>query len=55
MGVATLISQSVAQFPEVEETDLQLLIDLLCQEQKVKIINPKAKLQDRLICLVNKI
>ncbi|PMB51767.1 KAP family P-loop domain-containing protein [Fischerella thermalis CCMEE 5201] len=55
MGVATLIYQSVAQFPEVEETDLQLLIDLLCQEQKVKIINPKAKLQDRLICLVNKI
>ncbi|PLZ95952.1 KAP family P-loop domain-containing protein [Fischerella thermalis CCMEE 5268] len=55
MGVATLISQSVAQFPEVEETDLQLLMDLLCQEQKVKIINPKAKLQDRLICLVNKI
>lgn len=54
MGVATLISQSVAQFPEVEETDLQLLIDLLCQEQKVKIINPKAKLQDRLICFVNK-
>ncbi|WP_016865758.1 hypothetical protein [Fischerella muscicola] len=54
MGVATLISQSVAQFPEVEETDLQLLMELLCQEQKVKIINPKANLQDRLICFVNK-
>lgn len=54
MGVATLICQSVAQFPEVEETDLQLLIDSLCQEQKVKIINPKANLQDRLICFVNK-
>ncbi len=54
MGVATLISQSVAQFPEVEETDLQLLMDSLCQEQKVKIINPKANLQDRLICFVNK-
>ncbi|PMB16580.1 KAP family P-loop domain-containing protein [Fischerella thermalis CCMEE 5282] len=54
MGVATLICQSVAQFPEVEETDLQLLMDSLCQEQKVKIINPKVNLQDRLICFVNK-
>lgn len=54
MGVATLIGQSVAQFPEVEETDLQLLIDSLCQEQKVKIINPKANLQEQLICFVNK-
>ncbi|MBF2068274.1 ATP-binding protein, partial [Fischerella thermalis] len=54
MGVATLIYQTVAQFPEVEETDLQLLMDSLCQEQKVKIINPKANLQDRLICFVNK-
>ncbi|PLZ90088.1 ATP-binding protein [Fischerella thermalis] len=54
MGVATLICQTVAQFPEVEETDLQLLMDSLCQEQKVKIINPKANLQDRLICFVNK-
>lgn len=54
MGVATLIGQSVAQFPEVEETDLQLLMDSLCQEQKVKIINPKANLQERLIYFVNK-
>lgn len=54
MGVLTLISQSVNQFTYVNETEIQYLIDLLCQERKVKIINPKAKLQDRLICLLNK-
>ncbi|MEA5530978.1 ATP-binding protein [Dolichospermum sp. UHCC 0684] len=52
MGVPTLISQAVSQFPDVKETDIQYLIDLLCQEKKVKIMNPKAKLPDRLICLI---
>ncbi|MBW4597055.1 MAG: ATP-binding protein [Brasilonema angustatum HA4187-MV1] len=55
MGVLTLITQCVNQFPFVKETDVQLLIELLCQEQKVKIINPKAKLQDQLICFIAKI
>ena len=52
MGVPTLISQAVSQFPDVKETDIQYLIDLLCQEKKVKIMNPKAKLPDQLICLI---
>lgn len=52
MGVPTLISQAVSQFPDVKETDIQHLIDLLCQEKKVKIMNPKAKLPDQLICLI---
>ncbi|MFN6514941.1 MAG: ATP-binding protein [Nostoc sp. CreGUA01] len=52
MGVPTLISQGVSQFSYVEETETKHLIDLLCQEKKVKIINPKVKIQDQLICLV---
>ncbi|BAY36331.1 hypothetical protein NIES2111_06570 [Nostoc sp. NIES-2111] len=52
MGVKTLITNSAAQFPSVRQSDVQLLIELLCQEKKVKIINPKAKLQDQLICLL---
>jgi hypothetical protein len=52
MGVPTLISQSVSQFSDVQETETRHLIDLLCQEKKVRIINPKAKLQDQLICLI---
>ena len=52
MGVPTLISQAANQFSDTQETDIQHLIDLLCQEKKVKLINPKAKLPDQLICLV---
>ncbi|MBH8574258.1 ATP-binding protein [Nostocaceae cyanobacterium CENA369] len=52
MGVPTLIKQSAEQFPSVKESDVKLLIELLCQEKKVKLINPKDKLQDQLICLV---
>ncbi|MBH8564097.1 ATP-binding protein [Nostoc sp. CENA67] len=52
MGVPTLITQSSVQFPAVKETDVKLLIKLLCEEKKVKIINPKDKLQDQLICFI---
>ncbi|ARV58682.1 KAP family P-loop domain-containing protein [Nostocales cyanobacterium HT-58-2] len=52
MGVITLLTQSTSQFPFVKESEVQLLIELLCQEKKVKIINPKAKLQDQLICFI---
>jgi hypothetical protein len=52
MGVTTLITQSTSQFPLVKESEVLLLIELLCQEKKVKIINPKAKLQDQLICFI---
>jgi GTPase SAR1 family protein len=54
MGVPTLIFQATSQFSDVKETETQHLIDLLCQEKKVKIINPKSKLPDQLICLVTK-
>lgn len=49
MGLTTLISQTASQFADVQETEIKMLIDLLCQEKKAKIMNPKAKLQDQLI------
>ncbi|WP_224092093.1 ATP-binding protein [Nostoc sp. MS1] len=52
MGVPTLIKNVVDQFPNVQENDVQLLIELLCQEKKVKVINPKGNFQDKLICLI---
>jgi hypothetical protein len=51
MGVKTLVSQATRQYPDVKETDIQHLINLLCQEKKVKILNPKAQFSDQLICL----
>jgi hypothetical protein len=51
MGFPTLISNCMAEFSDVSETDIGLLIEDLYQAKKVKIINQKAKLQDRLILL----
>lgn len=52
MGVATLISQAVSQFPDVKETEIRSLIEQLYQEKKVKTVNPEAKLSEQLICLI---
>ncbi|MEM6403931.1 MAG: ATP-binding protein, partial [Cyanobacteria bacterium P01_D01_bin.116] len=52
MGILTLISQCIAEFTDVSESDVKLLIQSLCDERKVKIMNSKAKLEDQLICLV---
>ncbi|WP_017317342.1 ATP-binding protein [Mastigocladopsis repens] len=54
MGVMTLIKEINAQFTLVKDSEIKQLIQELCQEQKVKIFDPKAKLQDQLICLVTK-
>jgi Cdc6-like AAA superfamily ATPase len=52
MGVPALIREAGHQFSNVKETDIQYLIDLLCQEKRVKLINSKAKLQDQVISLI---
>ncbi|BAY81943.1 hypothetical protein NIES267_14210 [Calothrix parasitica NIES-267] len=52
MGVPTLINQCVSQFSDAEEDDIKSLIQGLCEQGIVKIIDPKAKLEDQLICLV---
>jgi Cdc6-like AAA superfamily ATPase len=54
MGITTLIKETKVHFPLVKESEIQQLIRELCQEQKVEIFDPKAKLQDQLICLVTK-
>ncbi|MBD2345330.1 ATP-binding protein [Anabaena subtropica] len=52
MGLPTLVKQSIGQFPDVKETDVKSVIQLLCQDKEIQIINPEAGLQDQLICLV---
>ena len=51
MGTPTLITQSIAEFSDVTQSDVILQIQALCQERKVKILDPKAKVEDQLICL----
>lgn len=52
MGVAALIREAKRQFSTVQDSQVQKLIKQLCDEQTVKLIDPKAKLQDQLIRLV---
>ena len=51
MGTPTLITHSIAEFPDVSENDVISQIQALCKERKVKILDSKAKLEDQLICL----
>lgn len=52
IGITTLISQAVNQFPDVQESEVQHFIGMLCQENKVKIVNPQAKFEDQLIFII---
>ncbi|OKH55977.1 KAP family P-loop domain-containing protein [Calothrix sp. HK-06] len=54
MGIPTLLSQASSQFPNVSDNDVKLLLNLLCDENQLKVMNPKAKLDERLVCLVAK-
>ncbi|MBW4570265.1 MAG: ATP-binding protein [Tolypothrix carrinoi HA7290-LM1] len=52
IGLPTLIKETKAKFSSVSESEIQHLIQELCQEQKVEYFDPKAKPQDQLVCLV---
>ncbi|WP_414528962.1 ATP-binding protein [Nodularia chucula] len=52
IGITTLISQAVNQFPDVQESEIQHFIGMLCQENKVKIVNPQANFEDQLIFII---
>ncbi|WP_319420016.1 ATP-binding protein [Pleurocapsa sp. FMAR1] len=52
LGQQTLIQQAKSQFTEIEEVKIERLIQELSQEQKISFVNPNAKPQERLICLI---
>ncbi|MBD2607736.1 ATP-binding protein [Scytonema hofmannii FACHB-248] len=52
IGLPTLIKETKAKFSLVNESEMENLIQELCQEQKVEYFDPKAKPEDQLICLV---
>jgi uncharacterized UPF0160 family protein len=54
MGRQILIQNARLQFPTVTESQIEQLIQQLCQEKKVQILDPKAKPDAQLICLVPK-
>ena len=54
LGRQTLIHNASSQFPDVDESQIDQLIDQLCQETKIQILDPRAKPKAQLVCLVPK-
>jgi hypothetical protein len=54
LGRPTLIENASKQFSDVDESQIDKLIDQLCQENKIQIIDDRAKKNAQLICLVPK-
>lgn len=52
MGVSNLNSHCQQKFPNVNQASIERLIQELCQEKKLEIVNPKAKIEEQLICLI---
>jgi Cdc6-like AAA superfamily ATPase len=54
IGRAQLIQTTHSQFSEVNKSKIEQILNQLCSEQKIKIVDPKAKLQDQTVCLIIK-
>jgi hypothetical protein len=54
LGRQTLIQNTSSQFPDVDESKIDQLIDQLCQENQIQILDDRAKKNAQLICLVPK-
>ncbi|WP_413174992.1 ATP-binding protein [Anabaena azotica] len=52
LGRQTLIDNAISSFPTVNEDQINVLIKQLCEENKIQILDPKAKPKSQLICLV---
>jgi Cdc6-like AAA superfamily ATPase len=52
LGRETLIKNTMNAFNTVNESQINVFIKQLCQEKKIQILDPKAKPEAQLICLV---
>jgi len=52
IGRNILIENACSQFPQVKSAEIEQVIQQLCQENIVKIVNPKAPLEQQSICWV---
>lgn len=52
LGLQTLIQNTLKQFSQVNEAQVTELIQHLCQEKQIQILNPNAPPEAQLVCLV---
>ena len=54
LGRPTLIQNASSQFPDIAESQIDQLIEQLCQENQIQILDPDADPKAQLVCLVPK-
>jgi len=54
IGKHRLIEIAFSHFPQIKESEIEQLIQELCNENKIQIFNPGAKPEAQLVCLVPK-
>jgi hypothetical protein len=54
LGRQTLIQNASSKFPDVVESQIDELIEQLCQESQIQILDPSADPKAQLVCLVPK-
>ena len=54
LGRQTLINNASSKFPDVVESQIDKLIEQLCQENQIQILDPGADPKAQLVCLVPK-
>jgi hypothetical protein len=54
MGRQVLVQNALEQFPIVDALNIEKLIEQLCREQEVFILDPNAEPEAQLVCLVSK-
>ena len=52
LGRQTLIQNALTHFSQVNNSQVEKLIHQLCQAKKIQIIDPNAKPEAQLVCLV---
>ena len=54
LGLQTLIHNTVDKFPQISETQVEQLIQHLCQTKQIQLLNPKDSTEKQLVCLIPK-
>jgi hypothetical protein len=55
LNTQIIIQKTNYCFPELSESKIEALIQQLCWQKKLRVIDPKAPLESQLICLAKKI
>ncbi|MUG99281.1 AAA family ATPase [Scytonema sp. UIC 10036] len=54
IGRSQLLQTTHSQFAEMSRENIEQILNQLCSDQKIKIVNPKAKQEDQTVCLIVK-